>query len=41
MNGAESLLRSLVAADVEVDLALRSRAAYLLVEGSGVVGGYS
>lgn len=30
-----------VAADVEVDLALRSRAAYLLVEGSGVVGGYS
>lgn len=30
-----------VAADVEVDLALRSRAAYLLVEGTGVVGGYS
>jgi very-short-patch-repair endonuclease len=30
-----------VAADVEVDLALRSRAAYLLVEGRGAVGGYS
>jgi very-short-patch-repair endonuclease len=30
-----------VAADVEVDLALRSCAAYLLVEGPGVVGGYS
>lgn len=30
-----------VAADVEVDLALRSCAAYLLVEGSGVLGGYS
>lgn len=30
-----------VAADVDVDLELRSRAAYLLVEGRGVVGGYS
>lgn len=30
-----------VAADVEVGLALRSRAVYLLVEGTGVVGGYS
>lgn len=30
-----------VAADVEVDLALRSCAAYLLVAGSGVLGGYS
>jgi very-short-patch-repair endonuclease len=30
-----------VAADVEVDLALRSRAGYLLVEGKGALGGYS
>jgi very-short-patch-repair endonuclease len=30
-----------VEADVEVDLALRSRAAYLLVEGRGALGGYS
>ena len=30
-----------VAADVEVDLRLRSRAAYLLVEGRGALGGYS
>jgi very-short-patch-repair endonuclease len=30
-----------VAADVEVDLELRSRAAYLLVEGRGVLGGWS
>ena len=30
-----------VAADVEVDLALRSRAAYLLMVGSGVLGGWS
>ncbi|GAA3242328.1 hypothetical protein GCM10017691_46320 [Pseudonocardia petroleophila] len=28
-------------ADVEVDLALRSEAAYLLVEGTGLLGGYS
>ena len=30
-----------VSADVEVDLELRSRAAYLLVEGRGALGGYS
>jgi len=30
-----------IRADVEVDLALRSSAAYLLVEGRGVLGGYS
>lgn len=30
-----------VAADVEVDLSLRSRAAYLLVEGRGALGGFS
>jgi very-short-patch-repair endonuclease len=30
-----------VHAEVEVDLAVRSRAAYLLVEGRGVLGGYS
>lgn len=30
-----------VAAEVKIDLALRSQAAYLLVEGTGVVGGYS
>lgn len=30
-----------VAADVQVDLALRSRAAYVLVEGRGALGGYS
>lgn len=30
-----------VSSDVEVDLALRSEAAYLLVEGAGVLGGYS
>ena len=30
-----------VTADVEVDLALRARAAYLLVEGRGFVGGYA
>lgn len=30
-----------VASDVELDLAVRSRAAYLLVEGRGALGGYS